>query len=186
MKDSSNTNCGKTFVASYFDGEMAVAEELSFEKHLDECSACRKYLNSLKMVSSSIEIYLDDNEPELSESFTREITAVAQNNVEGLKDRKERSRALLVLLGLMVLLGGAIVARPTDFLPFLGAVAAQVLVVANLFGHFVYSLALAFSHILGGVCVNYVFKSTLLAMFAAILAIVSFLVFSKHFSRQQR
>ncbi|UCC94912.1 MAG: DUF4349 domain-containing protein, partial [Candidatus Omnitrophota bacterium] len=50
----------KRLISSYIDGELTPQEKMLVEKHIQECGACKKYLENLKMTRSSLKKWRDE------------------------------------------------------------------------------------------------------------------------------
>ncbi len=101
--------CPREEVFAYIDCELSAEDELAMESHLARCAVCRDELNSQKKVSTTLEILLEEESRniELPKDFTKVVTAKAESNVSGLRQRKERSHALLIcaILFFLILVG---------------------------------------------------------------------------------
>lgn len=114
MNDSeANKACKREDIAAYLDGEMNGDEIVCFENHIKSCKACTEELQSQKSLLNEIDFAFDSRETELPlpKNFTKVIKATAENDMNGLRQRKEKSRALRLCLLLaafaFVLLGWA-------------------------------------------------------------------------------
>lgn len=97
-------NCPREDMLLYLDRELSAADELIFEKHLTECSVCHRELNSQKKMFLALNLAFDEKtEIELPKDFAKVVAANAESNVKGLRSRKERSSALFIILGLVLL-----------------------------------------------------------------------------------
>ncbi len=78
-------------VAAFYECELDPREELRLEEHIAGCGICSDYLNSLKLVSTSLEIFLDKDPLPIPAKFTKSVRAAAESNVEEVRSKKERS-----------------------------------------------------------------------------------------------
>jgi predicted anti-sigma-YlaC factor YlaD len=109
--DAINT-CQLEDVAAYLDGELAGVSLDRFEQHLKECSACATELRVQRQLLCTLDVAFSDSRSfDLPNNFARVVTARAENDLSGMRNRHERKRALqlCVLLALIAfaLLGAA-------------------------------------------------------------------------------
>lgn len=96
--------CPREEILLYLDGELSASDELVFEKHLEVCSICHNELNSQKQMFLALNLAFEDKtEIELPKDFAKVVVINAESNVNGLRSRKERSSALFIGLGLILL-----------------------------------------------------------------------------------
>ncbi|MDH3493489.1 MAG: zf-HC2 domain-containing protein [Acidobacteriota bacterium] len=176
-------DCRREKIAAYFDGDLSPLEERAAEDHIASCGICTSYLNSLKMVSTSLEIFLDE-EPTIPDEFSKRVTAAAESNMAGLRSPKERSLAVLIIAGLIA--SAAIAVTIGAVGSGIEHVPAQLYAVAALVGHFFYTAATGFSMIFGTICSKVFFGSTVAVALILALLLCSLIVFSKHIMRLNR
>jgi len=109
--DAINT-CQLEDVAAYLDGELTGVSLHRFEQHLKECSACATELRVQRQLLCTLDVAFSDSRSfDLPNNFARVVTARAENDLSGMRNRHERKRALqlCVLLALIAfaLLGAA-------------------------------------------------------------------------------
>lgn len=171
-------------VATYYECELTPAEELRIEQHLAVCSLCKEYLNSLKMVSTSLEILLEKDPLPIPEKFTKTVQAAAQSSVDDLRSGEERSRGLFVAALLFCLV--AVLVSVSTARPALAEFADGFVSLGGFIGHLFYNLSVGFSIIVGGVCSKLFFGSFAAAAGVIAILIISVYVFSKHMTRLKR
>jgi anti-sigma factor RsiW len=91
-------------VAAYLDGELASDASILFEQHIAQCRACQSALNEQKRLLCLLDIAFEKPESQLAlpENFARVVTAHAQTDLSGMRQRSERRRALLLCVPLFV------------------------------------------------------------------------------------
>lgn len=110
MNASSNP-CPKERIAAYLDGMLDPAAGQLFEQHLYECTSCNDELNEQRRFMLALDSALGatSNLP-LPQNFIRLVTARAESDLSGLRDRLEHKRAArfcLILAGAGFALIGA-------------------------------------------------------------------------------
>lgn len=170
--------CPRQEIAEYLDGELSSDEELDLEFHFSDCKICSEELNSQKMVSTSLEIMLDEEKKDipLPANFTKIVTANAESNMDGMRNPKERSRALFIcaMLFLLVLFGVGLEGETVSFA--FNRFADQFLAVGGFIWRLLYTLSLGVSAIFGSLFTKFVFSSTLslgLVIVALVLASIT-------------
>jgi len=180
---SNNTDCHKERIAAYFDGDLSPLEESTVEKHMAACQMCAAYLNSLKMVSTSLEIFLDQEPVQIPGEFSKRVTAAAESDMQGVRSGSERSRAVFVVACLFVIAAAAVTMSAVGLGGPVGSLPGKVLAAVGLAGHFFYKAATGFSVIFGTVCSKVFFGSTIAVSAILGIFIFSVVVFSKHIRR---
>jgi predicted anti-sigma-YlaC factor YlaD len=109
--DAINT-CQLEEVAAYLDGELTGVSLDRFEQHVKECPACATELRVQRQLLCTLDVaFSDSGSFDLPNDFARVVTARAENDLSGMRNRHERKRALqlCVLLALIAfaLLGAA-------------------------------------------------------------------------------
>lgn len=131
--------CPRTsLTAAYLDGELDPAACEEFDRHARACPDCAATLLEQRRLLCLLDTAFDqtfEKKMELPDGFTRQLKARAQNDLSGVRDARERRRALKICAALgaaaFALLGFAaldVVVRPA--LRALGA-ASGVLGVAG-------------------------------------------------------
>ena len=170
-------------IAAFYDGDLSGAELDAVEEHIGNCPECREYLNSLKLVGSSLEILLDKDPVTVPGEFSKKVTAAAESNVAGLRSKQERSRAVAIVA---ILLCFAAIIIGTGFTGVRAAsveFATQAFALVTVAGHLVYKTAVAFSMFASSVCSKVLFSTTFGVLGVGLVFLFSFLVFSKHITR---
>ncbi len=181
-----NSECRKELIVSFFEGDLSAFDEESVEVHLMDCGVCTDYLNSLKLVSTSLEIFLEDDRFQIPSDFSKRVTAAAESNVREVRSTKERKYAIVIVAGLLLVSAIAVAMDSDSVAPLISKVSGQALAVAGLFGHLFYSASKGIAVILGTVCSKLLFSSAI-AIFAILsLLFVSTYIFSKHMTHFER
>jgi anti-sigma factor RsiW len=115
--------------AAYLDGELDPAACAEFDLHLRACTVCAAALLEQRRLLCLLDTAFDETfekRLELPEGFTRQLKARAQNDLSGVRDARERRRALKICVALgaaaFALLGFA--ALDMVIRPALGALGA--------------------------------------------------------------
>lgn len=107
-----NQTCVSHEVAAYLDGELGASALLAFEEHLKECRSCSQKLGEQRRLLCTLDMaFGEERIVALPVDFARVVTAHAQTDMSGVREKQERRRALrlcavLTLLS-FVLLGSA-------------------------------------------------------------------------------
>jgi len=109
--DAANT-CQLEDVAAYLDGELTGIALERFEHHARECATCARELRAQRQLLCTLDVAFSESRSfDLPNNFARVVTARAENDLSGMRNRHERKRALqlCVLLALIAfaLLGAA-------------------------------------------------------------------------------
>ncbi len=104
--------CQLEDVAAYLDGELSGAALLRFEDHLKSCTDCDSELREQRQLLCTLESAFSDSRAfDLPNNFTRVVTARAENDLSGVRNRREGRRALQLCAALALvsfaLLGAA-------------------------------------------------------------------------------
>ena len=115
--------CPRTsLTAAYLDGELDAAACAEFDEHARACPDCSAALLEQRRLLCLLDTAFDETfekKLELPDGFTRQLKARAQNDLSGVRDARERRRALKICAALgaaaFALLGFAaldVVVRP--------------------------------------------------------------------------
>jgi hypothetical protein len=175
-------------IAEYLDGELAPNAELDLELHFAVCEICRRELNAQKKVSSTLEILLEENPEEfaLPENFTKIVTAKAESNLDGLRNPKERSRALFICAILFLFLIFGFGTESETVLFAVEKFAEQILAVGGFVFHLFYMLLFGISTIFGSLFNKFVFSSSLTLVLTGATFVISFFLLSRMVLRFNR
>ncbi len=100
--DHIKTNgCRRRELQEHLDGTLDHQRENALSDHLAGCSVCRYELNLQKQIINGIESAFRE-ETRVPHDFSRVVTAMAENQVGGLRTRRECKTSLLILLGFAV------------------------------------------------------------------------------------
>ena len=119
MNDFSE-KCQLEDVAAYLDGELSEAGVNCFEDHLRSCLDCANELRAQRQLLCTLDVAFNGNRSfQLPHDFTRIVTARAESDLSGMRNKHERRRALklcaVLALVSFALLGAA--ARTVVFDP---------------------------------------------------------------------
>ncbi|NNF00368.1 MAG: zf-HC2 domain-containing protein [Pyrinomonadaceae bacterium] len=167
--------CPRGEVLDYLDGELSPADEFDLELHFKDCKICRDEVNAQKKVSTTLEIMLEEEskEIEVPVDFSKVIAARAESNVSGLRQPRERSKALYICAVLFFLV---VIGLGTELNSVLGAFersAEQFAAVGGFIFHLVFDLANGVSIILRNLSHRFVFGSVI-----SLGLIVAFFIFT--------
>jgi anti-sigma factor RsiW len=92
--NASNNQCPKERVAAYLDGMLDAEAVQLFEQHLYDCTFCNAELNEQRRFILALDsaLAVTSNLP-LPQNFIRIVTARAESDLSGLRDRLEHKRA---------------------------------------------------------------------------------------------
>jgi anti-sigma factor RsiW len=179
--DEPQDKCRLEEVAAYLDGELDGGSLDLFEEHVNQCSACATELRTQRQLLCTLNVAFDDSRTfDLPSNFTRVVTAHAENDLSGMRNRRERRRAVqlcallaLISFGLLGTATRAIVFDPvrsflrttrvlSDLLwQALADAAAAAAVLARVMGRAVFEtnpgsrLLLAFAFLLSVSCLSF-------------------------------
>jgi len=119
MNDFSE-KCQLEDVGAYLDGELSEAGVNRFEDHLRSCLDCANELRAQRQLLCTLDVAFNGNRSfQLPHDFTRIVTARAESDLSGMRNKHERRRALklcaVLALVSFALLGAA--ARTVVFDP---------------------------------------------------------------------
>lgn len=119
MNDFSE-KCQLEDVAAYLDGELSEAGVNRFEDHLKSCLECANELRAQRQLLCTLDVAFNGTRSfQLPHDFTRIVTARAESDLSGMRNKHERRRALklcaVLALVSFALLGAA--ARTVVFDP---------------------------------------------------------------------
>jgi anti-sigma factor RsiW len=111
MNDAQD-KCQLEEVAAYLDGELDALALVNFEAHIEQCSACATELRTQRQLLCTLEVAFNQTRGfDLPSNFARVVTVRAENDLAGMRNGRERKRAvqLCVLLAVISfgLLGAA-------------------------------------------------------------------------------
>lgn len=95
MNDLSENKCALEDVAAYIDGELSQAGMVRFEDHLKSCVDCADELRVQRQLLCTLDVAFNGSRPfQLPHNFTRVVTARAESDLRGMRNKHERRRAL--------------------------------------------------------------------------------------------
>jgi hypothetical protein len=96
--------CPRTsLTAAYLDGELESSSADEFDAHARACHACSSALLEQRRLLCLLDSAFDrtfEKRVQLPEGFTRQLKARAQNDLSGVRDARERRRALKICAAL--------------------------------------------------------------------------------------
>ena len=109
---SNDSGCQLEDVASYLDGEMGDAALYIFEGHLKTCASCATELRTQRQLLCTLNVaFSEPRSFDLPKNFARVVTAHAESDVSGMRNKRESRRALqlcaILALLAFTLLGAA-------------------------------------------------------------------------------
>lgn len=92
-------------IATYLDGEMTADEVARFERHVEVCKVCAEELQTQKRLLNELDFAFGSQEESLPlpQNFTKVVKATAESNMNGLRRKEEKTRALRLCTLLLVL-----------------------------------------------------------------------------------
>src|SRR5215475_4537728 len=92
--NASSSPCPKEMVAAYLDGMLDAETGQLFEQHLCDCKFCNAELNEQRRLIVSLDSTLGlTSDLPLPQNFVRIVTARAESDFRGMRDRLEHKRA---------------------------------------------------------------------------------------------
>lgn len=99
-----NTACPGAEVAAYLDGELRSGALRAFEEHVKECRSCARKLEEQRRLLCTLDMaFSDEKTLKLPADFARVVTAHAQTDMSGVRDSRERGRALRLSIALALI-----------------------------------------------------------------------------------
>jgi anti-sigma factor RsiW len=97
-------DCPRTsLTAAYLDGELETPASEEFDQHARSCPDCASALLEQRRLLCLLDTAFDETfekRLELPEGFTRQLKARARNDLSGVRDARERRRALKICAAL--------------------------------------------------------------------------------------
>jgi anti-sigma factor RsiW len=183
--------CRSEEVVAYLDGELEGAAHALLEEHLGECASCAAELEIQRRLQRELDFALsDDASVEMPGNFAQIVAARAQADLSGMRDRRERRRALrlcVVLACVSVALTGGAALSESVFAP-LRAFWKGGAALFNFLGHVLYDTGAGFAVISRGVGGHLLFDSRpvsllVLLLFASALFMLRRLIIGYHRTR---
>lgn len=112
MNEFNQNRCQLEEVAAYLDGELTGAGMDQFEEHLKSCADCATELRAQRQLLCTLEVAFNGTRSfNLPHNFARVVTARAESDLSGMRNKHERRRAAKLCAGLALvsfaLLGAA-------------------------------------------------------------------------------
>jgi len=181
--------CRREEIVAYLDGELDVSSHARLEQHFENCSQCAAELRAQRGVMTELDFALMD-EPaiEMPKNFAQIVAARAQSDMSGVRDARERRRALR-LCGVLVavsfaLLGGA--ALSESVLAPLRAVWKGAAAILGFLSHALYDAGAGLTVISRGLGGHLLFQSRGLSLLVLLLIALALFVLSRLIVRYHR
>jgi len=103
MNDLSANRCQLEDVAAYLDGELTGPGLNQFEEHLKTCVDCATELRVQRKLLCTLEVAFGARPFNLPNDFARVVTARAESDLSGMRNKHERRRAAKLCAGLAII-----------------------------------------------------------------------------------
>ena len=170
--------CRISEIADYLDGELSPTAETEIEIHLIGCNICREELNFQKQFLGALDSELEDL-PEIPENFTKTVVVKAESNVQGLRGKDERFRAVFICAGLFLLVILGLGSEMTTVFSAFGSFVNQVLAVGGFIVHFLLDLMVGLTVIIKFISHQFSPESFFALVFFAAIVIFGLLFISR-------
>lgn len=167
--------CKSSALSDYLEGELSTSAENEIELHLIDCKNCREELNFQKQFLTALDSEFE-NLPELPENFTKTIVVKAESNVEGLRGKEERFRAVFICAGLFLLVILGLGSETKTVFSALGSFINQVLAVSGFAVRLLFELTVGLT-----VIIKFLSHQISPASFLAVIFFASIVVLSLFF-----
>jgi len=88
MQETVDNRCQLEEVAAYLDGELTGVALDEFEQHLGSCASCTTELRTQRQLLCTLDVAFNDARSfHLPNNFARVVTARAENDLTGMRDR---------------------------------------------------------------------------------------------------
>jgi predicted anti-sigma-YlaC factor YlaD len=183
--------CRSEEIVAYLDAELGREAHALLEEHLAECASCTAELEMQRRLQRELDFALsDDASLEMPGNFAQIVAARAQADLSGMRDARERRRALrlcVVLAGVAVSLTGGAALSESVFAP-LRAIWKGGAALFNFLGHALYDTGASVAVISRGVGGHLLFDSRpvgllVLLLFVSALLMLRRLIASYHRTR---
>lgn len=184
-----NSNCRSEEIVAYLDGELESASLARLEHHFENCSRCAAELQSQKRLLQELDFALTD-EPaiEMPKNFAQVVAARAQSDMSGVRDGRERRRALHLCAALTVisfaLLGGAAFGE-SIFAP-LRAIWKTGVALLGFLGHALYDAGASLAVISRGLGGHLLFESRGMSLIVLLLLALALFTLARLIVRSHR
>lgn len=167
-----NLVCRSEEIVAYLDGELERETSVLLEEHLALCKPCATELDLQRRLQRELDVVLsEDASLEMPGNFAQIVAARAQADLSGMRERRERRRALrlcFLLAGLSVALTGGAALGESVFAP-LRAFWKGGAALFNFLGHALYDTGAGFAVISRGVGGHLLFDSRPVGFFVLLL-----------------
>jgi anti-sigma factor RsiW len=95
MNESGENRCQREDVAAYLDGELSGSFLSDFEAHLKACTDCAGELRAQRQLLCTLDVAFNGTRSfQLPKNFARVVTARAESDLSGMRNKHERRRAV--------------------------------------------------------------------------------------------
>jgi anti-sigma factor RsiW len=174
------SECPRTDIAAYIDGELAGHEELALEMHLAGCPLCAGEMNLQKQFLSALNSTLEnEKELELPKNFTKVIITSAESRVSGLRGSGERFNAVFICAALFLFVLFALGSDAGNVFERLARILDQSLAVVGLIGHLLFNITMGTAVILKFLTSQFVSGSSVAFVLLACVLTLGLFAFSR-------
>lgn len=171
--------CSRRQIIAYLDGDLQPREEVDLEKHLAGCKSCVAELNDQKKLLCALEFVLEDPEKgfNVPNDFAKVVVTSAESNVRGLRQPKERFRALFVCLVLILLVLAGLGKETESFVSSAEGFSGQSWAIGSYALQFFHDFGVGVAVVLRGLGKHFMFNSAIsLGILLVFFALTSFVV----------
>lgn len=175
-----NQTCPREEISLYLDGELSTADELVWETHLAGCEICRTEVNLHKKMFSALDMVFEaKQEVELPKNFAQVVAAKAESEVNGLRSKDERFRALSICAGLFLLMLFGLGAESDRFFSTFGVFGGQIISVFSFAFHSVSDFTVGVAVVLRCLSQQAIVSPIFLFVLTGCAVVLMLLIFSR-------
>ena len=181
MKDfHHNEEKRKLVLSDFLEGELEPVLEFEVSAHVENCAECNDYLNSLKMVSSSLEIFLEEAAPPMPENFTKRVRAAAESDISEIRNGNERLWGLGISAVLLLVVAVLVASNLGYSNAYVQSAISIPMAAIDFVVSGLYKISLTASVVFRTVFNQYLFRSAFSVVLVIGITAFSIAVFSKH------
>ena len=182
-------SCRNEEIVAYLDDELDAPSIARLDQHAKECSRCATALREQRRLLHEVDSALTDQSAiEMPKNFARLVAARAQSDMSGVRDRRERRRALCLCAALaavsFALLGGS--ALKQSVLSPLNAIWKVGAAILGFVSHALYDAGAGVAVIARGLAGRLLFESRFSALLVLILFALALLTLARMIVRYHR
>jgi predicted anti-sigma-YlaC factor YlaD len=178
--------CERNLIPAYIDGELEVATQARFEKHLPNCQSCRAELRIHQQFMCELDAVMTNKvDVVIPANFSQVIAARALSDMSGVRSRTENKKALAFCL-ILGITGFALIGATTrqTTVTLARRFVGRILSVLDLAWHALYDLIAGVAVISRVLSRKFVIETgnlgVVLVLFAVAVLLLSRLIFSYH------